>query len=158
MSEQFAPIRELLDRVLARWRRLVLLDVATRGALTVALIVGTAFALTWWTSRAPGALALLGAVVVATGIAAVVWAAWPARRIPSDRMVARFIEERTPSLDQRLVSAVDVATTRTEDERPALAEPMVRDAARAASMVDPASIIPVEAIRQRTLRAGRSGG
>ena len=152
MSEQFGPIQELIDRVRARWRRLVLLDAATRGALAVALIVGVTLALTIWTSRAPVALAVLGASALAAVIGALVWAAWPARRVPSDRMVARFIEERTPSLDERLVSAVDVAIIRAEDERPALAGAMVRDAAKAASAVDPASIVPGDVLRQRSLR------
>ena len=152
MSEHFGPIQELIDRVRSRWRRLVLLDAAMRGAVAVALIVGVTLALSLWTSRSPVALAVLGASALAAVIGALLWAAWPARSIPSDRMVARFIEERTPSLDERLVSAVDVATVRAEDERPALAGAMVRDAAKAASAVDPASIVPGDALRQGALR------
>lgn len=151
MSE-FGPIQELINRVRARWRRLVLLDAAMRGALAVALIVGLALAITIWTSRAPVALAVLGAFALVAAIAAVVWAAWPARHTPSDRIVARFIEEQTPSLDERLVSAVDVATVRSAEERPALAGAMVRDAAKAASDVDPTSIVTEDALRKRSLR------
>lgn len=153
MSEQFGPIQELLDRVRARWRRLVLLDVTTRAASACALIVGVALALSLWTARAPVVLAALGVLSFLAALGAIVWAAWPARRIPSDRMVARFIEERNPALDERLVSAVDVATTRAHDERPALASAMVRDAALAAASVEPSSVVSQEALRTRALRA-----
>ena len=153
MSEPFGPIQELLDRVRARWRRLVLLEVTTRGALAGTVVVGFAFALSFWMSRAPLALAVVGAVASVAGLAALVWAAWPARHVPSDRSVARYIEERAPALDERLVSAVDVASTRDADQLPGLAAAMVRDAARAAADVDAATIVPTAAIRRRALRA-----
>ncbi len=153
MSEQFGPIQELLDRVRARWRGLVLLDVTTRGALAGTVIVGCAFALSFWMSRAPLALAVVGALASLASVIALVWAAWPARHVPTDRSVARYIEERAPALDERLVSAVDVSKTRDADQRPALAAAMVRDAARAAADVDAATIVPTDAIRRRALRA-----
>lgn len=153
MSEQFRPIQELLDRVRTRWRRLVLLEVTTRGALAGTVIVGFAFALSFWMSRAPLALAVVGAVAGVAGLGALVWAAWPARHVPSDRSVARYIEERAPALDERLVSAVDVASTRDADQRPGLAAAMVGDAARAAADVDVTTIVPSAAIRRRALRA-----
>jgi hypothetical protein len=153
MSEQFGPIQELLDRVRARWRRLVLLDVATRAALAGTAVVAVAFALAHWMSRAPVALAVLGISGTIVALVAILWAAWPARHRPSDRKVARFIEEREPSLDERLVSAVDVATTRASDERPALAAAMIGDAAKAAAAVDAAFIVPGYAIKRRATRA-----
>ena len=129
MSEQFGPIQELLNRVRARWRRLVLLEVTTRAALAGTVVVGFALVVSRWLAQAPLALALLAGAAVVAGLASIVWAAWPSRQIPSDRSVARYIEERAPALDERLVSAVDVVTSRGADERPALAAAMVRDAA-----------------------------
>ena len=158
MRESFGPIQELLDRVRARWRRLVLLEVTTRGALAGTVIVGFAFVLSFWLSRAPLALAVVGAVASEAGLAALVWAAWPARQVPSDRSVARYIEERAPALDERLVSAVDVASTRDAEQRPGLAAAMVRDAARAAADVDVTTIVPAAAIRRRALRAAAACG
>jgi hypothetical protein len=153
MSEQFGPIRELLDRVRARWRRLVLLDVTTRAAVAGTLVVGLALALSLGLSRSPIGLAVLGAAGLLAALAALVWAIWPARHVPSNRNVARFIEERHGELDERLVSAVDVVDSRAADERPALAAAMVRDAAKAAADVDPATIIPADALRRGVLRA-----
>ena len=153
MSEQFGPIQQLLDRVRARWRRLVLLDITTRAAVAAAGVIGTALALSYWTSRAPVALAVIGVLALVAGVAAVTWAVWPARQVPSDRNVARFIEERDPSLDERLVSAVDVSKRTDPDDRPSLSAAMVRDAAKAASLVDARSIVPGDAIRRRATRA-----
>jgi hypothetical protein len=153
MSEQFGPIRELLDRVRARWRRLVLLHVAARAALGVALVVAVALLLAQWMSRGPIALASLGIAALVFILAALTWAIWPARHVPSDRSVARFIEEREPALDERLVSAVDVASSPADADRPALAAAMVRDAARAAANVDAAAVVPDDALRRRATRA-----
>ncbi|MBS1817405.1 MAG: hypothetical protein JSU08_05730 [Acidobacteria bacterium] len=156
MSEQFAPIQELLNRVRARWRRLVLLDVTTRAALACGAVIAAAWLLSHGLAHAPVALAMLALAAVLAVLGAIVWAAWPARHVPSERSVARYIEEREPSLDERLVSAVDVATVRTDDQRPALAAAMVRDAARAAATVDAHAIVPGEQIRRRALRAAGS--
>ena len=153
MNEQFGPIQQLLDRVRARWRSLVLLDVTTRAAVAGAGVIATALVLSYWTSRAPVALAVIGLLALVAGVATLIWAAWPARQVPSDRKVARFIEERDPSLDERLVSAVNVVTVRDPDARPGLAAAMVRDAAKAAALVDARSIVPGEAIRRRATRA-----
>lgn len=124
-----------------------------RGALAVAAILAVALGLSMLTGHAPYALIALGVIAIIAGLCALLWAAWPIRRVPTDRMVARFIEERTPSLDERLVSAVDVATARDESDRPALASMMVRDAARAASAVDASTIIPDDVMRRQQVRA-----
>ena len=69
---------------------------------------------------------------------------WPRRRwlgvlrrcaaSPADAQVARFIEERAPALDDRLVSAVDVAEASGSGRRSSLlAGPMLADAARASA-------------------------
>lgn len=153
MNEQFGPIQELLNRVRARWRRVVLLEITTRAALAGTAVVGLALVASRWLSHAPVALALLAVAACIAGLAAVVWAAWPSRHIPTDRSVARYIEERAPALDERLVSAVDVVTARDADDRPALAAAMVRDAAKASSGVDPEAIVPGDVLRRRGLRA-----
>ncbi|MGE3955670.1 MAG: DUF4175 family protein [Vicinamibacterales bacterium] len=158
MSEQFAPIQELLNRVRARWRRLVLLEVTTRAALAGTVIIGFALVISRWLTQSPVALSVLAVAAVLAGLAAIVWAAWPSRHVPSNRHVARFIEEREPSLDERLVSALEVATAPPDEARPALAMAMVRDAARAAAEVDASTIVPGDAIRRRAIRAAVACG
>ena len=107
--QPYDEIRELIDRVRARWRALVALQALVRGALVAALIVGVALLAARWTDGAPVALMALAAVAVLLAAAALVWCLAPLRRVPADGQVARFIEERSPSLGDRLVTAVDVA-------------------------------------------------
>jgi hypothetical protein len=106
------PIRELLERVRARWLAIrafqatVRAGLAASAVLIVALMVVRGVA--QWTGRPPVVLAILGAAALLLAVGAVAWALAPLRHRPSDARVARFIEERAPALDDRLVSAVDV--------------------------------------------------
>jgi hypothetical protein len=145
-------ILELLSRVRARWRQLVALRAVARAAFGAALVIAFALAAGHWIGRAPATLALLGVAAVVLICAVGVWGLWPLREVPSDTRVARFIEEANPSLDDRLASAVAVADARAPS-RPAFAEPMLADAARRASAVDPASVVPRGALRGAALQA-----
>src|SRR5262245_4103318 len=102
-------IGELIDRVRARWRRLIVLKASVVAALTATGVLLGALVVARWTGRSATALAVTGAVALVLMLAAAIRALWPARRVPTDAQVARFIEEREPSLDDRLVSAVHVA-------------------------------------------------
>src|SRR5438094_6599909 len=110
MDAHYQTIRELIRRVRARWRALTLFRAAIRGALAAAAVLLVALVAAQWAARAPVALAATGLAACALGIGAIVWAAAPLRRAPSDLRVARFIEEREPALDDRLVTAVDVTS------------------------------------------------
>src|SRR5262245_59355015 len=125
MSEHEA-IRELIDRVRTRWRTRRVLHALVRACLAVAAAL-----ISWFVAaQVVGAsqLAALAAItlavlaLVAVG-AGVVWAMLPLRRVPSDRQLARYIEERSPSLEDRLVTAVDVIGR--DGPTPLLAEPML---------------------------------
>src|SRR5258707_244314 len=59
--EPRTQIRELIDRVRARWRALVALQALVRGAILAALIVGAALIATRWTDGAPVALMAVAA-------------------------------------------------------------------------------------------------
>ena len=67
----------------------------------------------------------LAAVALAVGVVARSY--WPLRHRPSDRQVARYIEERCPALEDRLASATDIAGEAT---RSALRGLVVSDAVR----------------------------
>ena len=83
----------------------------------------------------------------------IVRALWPVRQLPSDKQVARFIEEREPSLDDRLVSAVDVASLNGSAGAPALSAMMLADANRRAAAVEPSAIITGEVLRRAGFQA-----
>src|SRR5438309_5081343 len=107
--QHHTEITQLLDRVRGRWRAQRLFEATVRGALAAAAVIGVAAFAARWSVGAPlllvvtiGAALLLAAVALARAL-------WPLRQAPGDLQVARFIEERAPSLDDRLVSAVDVS-------------------------------------------------
>src|SRR5882724_2276614 len=109
MTEQYRPIASLLDRVRARWRRLVAMRVTTQAALGATAVLGMFDLLSRFTTRAPLTLAALGAMAMVAAVGVVILALRPLRETPSDARIARFIEERKTELDERLVSAVAVA-------------------------------------------------
>ena len=74
-----------------------------------------------WTGRSAERPRRDRRVALLLALAGIVRALWPARRVPTDAQVARFIEEREPSLDDRLVSAVDVVSAARAGAAPALA-------------------------------------
>jgi hypothetical protein len=90
--EPSQQIRELLGRVRARWRRLVLLHATARATLATALVLGVALAASHWAMRTPIALAAIGGLALLLAGAAAVWGVRWAGSAPSDRSVARFSE------------------------------------------------------------------
>src|SRR6185436_10507511 len=106
-----APHEELLQKigiVRSRWKAFLWLRglAWVLGVTVAALLIGLALAdstkVSGWTVI--GLRLGLLAVVVATVIRALVM---PLRRTPTDTQLARFIEEKNPSLKDSLVSAVD---------------------------------------------------
>src|SRR5262245_26296264 len=147
----YQEIRELLDRVRRRWRTLRALEAVVRAALIGSLVVGLVLILARWTNGAPVALAAIGLVAVLCALTGRRWSLLPLREVPDYRQVARFIEEREPTLDDRLVSAVDVGT---EPSRAAgLAEPMLADAVRRLREISLETIVPAETLRRAWFQA-----
>src|SRR2546428_8183006 len=153
MDAHYQAIRELIARVRARWRTLSLFQATIRGALAAAGVLIAALFLAQWADRAPIALAITGLVACVLALGAIAWAAVPLRHTPSDLRVARFIEERTPSLDDRLVTAVDVVRSHRQTASPAIAEPMLADAAARARAVDLDAVVSSETLRRTGFQA-----
>ncbi len=153
MEQHHRQIVVLLARVRARWRRLIAFQAAARASLALSGVLAAALFLTYWTTRSPIALAAIALIALALAVGAIVWGMWPARESPSDARVARFIEETHPSLDDRLASAVDLAASPERGARTALAAPMMADAARRASSIDPAAVVPGPTMRRAGFRA-----
>ncbi|MGE3179648.1 MAG: DUF4175 family protein, partial [Vicinamibacterales bacterium] len=149
MSRQ---IGDLIARVRARWRWLAVLQAARLAALAVAGVLAAALVLSAWTGRSAWALALTAAVALVAAVVLALRALWPARRRPTDAQVARFIEERDPTLDDRLVSAVDLTGKDSGQAPPALAAAMLADAGRRAAEVPPSRIIGNDLLRGAGLK------
>src|SRR4051812_25178350 len=148
--EHYSQVRELIDRVRARWRALTALKAAVRASIAAAVIVAAALVASRWTAGAPVALIVVAAIAVTLAVGATATCLWPLRRVPQDSAVARFIEERDPALDDRLVSAVDLARGRTA---PGLADVMMADAARRSARVDVDAIVPSHTLRRAAVQA-----
>src|SRR6185436_9800972 len=104
-----------LDRIRRRWRTAEVLRAASRAMMAVALIAAAAALTARWTAPSDGALMALAALATILCLAIVALVAWPLRRRPDDRQVARYVEEHCPELDDALVTAVDIRRAGTAD-------------------------------------------
>ncbi|HSU87517.1 MAG TPA: DUF4175 family protein, partial [Terriglobia bacterium] len=126
-----APHEELLRKIAivrGRWKTFLWLRgmAWVLGVTVVSLLIGLALAnstsISGWTVMVLR-LGLLAAVV-ATVIRALVL---PLRRTPTDIQLARFVEEKNPGLEDRLVSAVD-AIHKSKTEQIAFVHLLTKDA------------------------------
>jgi len=160
MDLQYAPIRRLLDRVRARYRAIEMCHAIVRGALLASAVIGLSLAAASVASlaaKSPLALAAIAALALLLAAGAVVWALLPLRERPSDLRVARFVEERVPSLDDRLATAVDVVSSAKYETMRVLAEPLVTDAARWADAVDVDDVVAAGQMRRSAAQAAAAG-
>ena len=150
----FDPVRELIGRVRARWRRLALLQATVRAALAIAAIVAMTLLLAAWTTRTPVLLAAIVAAAVLALAAAIIWAFRPLRDVPTDARVARFVEEREESLDDRLVSAAQLASS--SEPLTTVGRLFSEDVSRRAAEVDADAIVPSPMLRRAGIQAAAS--
>ena len=151
--EGYAPIDLWLGRVRTRWQSLRAFKVVVRAALSAASVLLLALAAAPWAERSPIALAALGISALLALVAVVAWAVVPFRRGPTDLQLARFVEERVPSLDDRLVTAVDfVERTHGPAESPVAAS-MLADAAARVAAIDLDAVVSTDTLRRAGLRA-----
>jgi hypothetical protein len=156
----YDELRAFLAEVRRRWTTMVALRRVTRGAATAALILAIAAAI----DRAfhPDGLllvAVFGTVAVSAALA-LAHAAWRLPAPPSDRQVARFVEERTravdtAALDDSLISAVDAAE-RPPSSEPAFLPLILNEAIERVRALDASRLIPPTDIRRRGLYATAS--
>jgi Domain of unknown function (DUF4175) len=155
--QHYNAVRELIDRVRKRWRAQRLFEATVHGALAASAAIGVALVAARWSTGAPGFLAFAIGAALLLAAAALGRAFWPLRRSPGDIQVARFIEERAPALDDRLVSAVDVTDpTHATPTAPAFADLMLADAGRRAQEVDLDAVLPAIALRRAGFQAAAS--
>ncbi|HEY2905958.1 MAG TPA: DUF4175 family protein, partial [Vicinamibacterales bacterium] len=153
MLSNYPSIEVLLRRVRARWRLLRVFKASARVTLAASAVLAVALIATRVAARSPAALSLVALTAIVGLIVVAVWGALPLRYVPDDQRVARFIEERAPSLDDRLVSAVDAVRNERERAAPAIVGPMLADTARRVETLDLDSIVPRELLRRAAFRA-----
>ena len=139
--------RHVLRRVRHRWFLLEWLAVFA-GACVAAALAATALALVDRLAAVGGwALGALVATVPIAGLAAALALGWKLRYRPSDRRIARYIEERCPELEDRLATAADVLHA---PGRSAFDGAILDDAARRGAALDLDRVVP----RARLWRRG----
>ena len=95
-------------------------------------------------------LMVTGLALAAIGLFAV-RVLWPLRTPPADRVVARFVEERCPELEDRVASATELGETAAPTPFHQL---VVVDAADRLRTVDVGRIVPAAHLRAAALRGG----
>lgn len=143
-------LQTLIEIVRRRWTSGVRRRVFTRAAVGAALAIFIAVLVERLFRPEGLSLVMLMLAGVAVSGAAAAREIWRMPRRPSDRQVARFIEERA-TLNDSLVSAVDAAG------RPVAAQPflslLLADVVQKLRAVEPSTLVPREEIRRRTVAA-----
>src|SRR4029077_4271115 len=135
----------LLNRIRRRWLMVATLR-ASGLVLFVAALIGAAAALAdRWLQPSDGALMALALLAGALPLVVVALCAWPLRKTPDDRRMARFIEERCPELDDELVTAG--GGLKDASARRPFAPLVVAGAARRLSAVELARVVDPSEIR-----------
>jgi hypothetical protein len=109
MSERPAQLQAVLSEVRRRWTRRSLLHASALGAAAAATVLLAGWGATTLIARQGIPLLAVAAFVTFTASFAIARALWSARRRPTDRQIARLIEEREPQLDDVVATAVDYA-------------------------------------------------
>ncbi|HEX4915961.1 MAG TPA: DUF4175 family protein, partial [Vicinamibacterales bacterium] len=148
MTERVSELRAILAAVRARWQRRVLLEAWALGGLTAGAMVFIGVLAVWLIASEGVPLVLVVAAVGAVTLTTLLFALSSIRHAPSDRQIARYIEERAGNLDEVLVTAVD----RSDDASP-IAGVIVHDAVRAARTVDIDRVVSAQVLRRAAVAA-----
>ena len=144
-----AELRAVLAGVRRRWMAARLMRAVARlvAALCLGLLVVLIVDLVLVPSDIP-MLLLAGGALAATAALAV-RLLWPLRERPTDRRVARFVEERCPELEDRVASATEIGETGTPSVFQAL---VIADAAETLRRVDLGRVVTPARLRGAALR------
>ena len=148
MTERLNELRAMLAEVRARWQRRAMFDAWALGGLTAGAMMFVGVLAVWLIASEGVPLVLVAAAVTTVALTALVFALQSLRHTPSDRQIARFIEERAGGLDEVLVTAVD----KSDDGSP-IAGVIVGEAVRAARQVDIESVVSRRVLRRAALGA-----
>src|SRR5688572_3010603 len=99
MTERVSELRAILAEVRARWQRRALLDAWALAGLTAGAMVFVGVLAVWLVASEGVPLVLVVAAVTAVALTSLVFALLSLRQTPSDRQIARYIEERAGGLD-----------------------------------------------------------
>jgi hypothetical protein len=138
-------LRAILASVRARWSRRAFLRAWMLGAITAGAMLMVGLLAVWLIAQEGIPLVVVVATVGLVAGIALSFAFLPLRRQPSDRQIARFIEEQAGGLDEVIVTAIDKIDIKIDPQGDRHSSPvvdlLVGDAIRAARSVDPHRIV-----------------
>ena len=144
-----AELRAALAGVRRRWMAARAMRVGARlvGGLCLGLLVVPIVDLVLAPPDIP--MLLLAAGALAATAAFAVRLLWPLREQPTDRRVARFVEEQIPELEDRVASASEIGETGTLS---VFQDLVIADAAEMLRRVDLGRVVPPARLRGAALR------
>lgn len=154
MMQGAEQLRAMIVAVRRRWFATVALRAIGLGAAAAAVPALAAVGVYWLFAPSGGALLLLAGAALLLSIAGVIVVASRIERRPTDRRVARFIEERAegqpgaPPMNDCVVTAVQAMAVPAGDERRAFAAMVVTAALRCLDGINAAVIVPAADIRR----------
>lgn len=147
MADRTTELRAILASVRARWSRRAFLRAWMLGATTAGAMLMIGLLAVWLLAHDGIPLVFVVATVGLVAGVSLSCAFLPLRVQPSDRQIARFIEEQAGGLDEVIVTAVD----KSQSAPTPVVEMLIADAIRAARGVDPARIITADSMRRAAL-------
>ena len=151
MGERLLELQAILAEVRRRWTQWVMLRSWTIAAAAAATVLLAGIGAVLLVAREGLSLVVTVAIVCFVALFALAGAFWPLRRRPTDRQLARFIEEKRGGLDDVLVTAVDYAGR--PDASANMREWLAADAVRATRSVSTDDVVSRASIRKGLLKA-----
>jgi hypothetical protein len=145
MNERVLELQSVLSDVKRRWTQRAVLRAWAFGAVAAATILLAGLGAVLLLAREGFPLVFTIAVVAMAALVALTRALWPLRVRPSNRQLARFVEEQSSGMDDVLVTAVDYAAR--PDSTPELRELLADDAVRMARSTSLDRVVPRASIR-----------
>ena len=143
-------LRALLTQVRRRWMITRSTRAAARAAAVALGLLLLVLAIDRFLQPPDAPMVALAVVALAIAAAFAVRTLWPLHRVPGDRQVARFIEERCPDLEDRLASATEVV----DGGRPSTFRDLVLvDAAAKARAVEIDQVVARRDVRRSVVRS-----
>jgi hypothetical protein len=142
--------RQLLDEVRERLAALARRRFVATGGAGAAAIWLAAWVLQRFAPAAAPAVVIAVALAVGATAVLILYLLWSRRRLPDDPALARFVEESCPSLEDRLVTAVEAMRNPGPS---GLTPALLADADRAVSTLSVDDVVPPASLRRATIHA-----
>ena len=139
MADRAAELRAILASVRARWSRRAFWRAWMLGAVTAAAMLVVGLLAVWLIAQDGVPLVIVVSTVGLVAGVAITFALLPLRTPPSDRQIARFIEEQAGGLDEIIVTAVNKIDGGSAPSP--VVDLLVGDAIRAARTTDPSRVV-----------------